>query len=159
MATVTRLEEFLTTQEFFLLSASNSTLAIQAGATPGDGVTLQPLDEASGLQRWTIAMQLAGGYLGVAFINVQTQNAVTYNGNFAQLVMQSYSPNSTDRDSWLIFDTGTPSACRIVDPADTSFSWNDLTGAVQPGDAIGLWNDKAANSMWTVKLPNNGNME
>lgn len=159
MATVTRMEELSMTQEFFLVSPSNSTLAIQAGATAGDGVTLQPLDEASGLQRWKIAMQFGGGYLGVAFINVQTQNSVTYNGNFAQLVMQSYSPNSTDRDSWLIFDTGTQSACRIVDPADTSFSWNDLGGSVQPGDSIGLWNDTNANSMWTVMLPTNANLE
>src|SRR3954454_11775750 len=114
-----RREEFSMAQQFFLVAASNTNLAVQAGAAAGDGVTLQALDSSNSLQIWTIAMQIGGGYLGVAFINPQTRNSITYNGDFAQLVMQSYSPNSGDRDSWSLLGT-TSDVVRIALPANTS---------------------------------------
>jgi hypothetical protein len=138
------------TQQFFLVAASNTNLAIQAGAAAGDGVTLQTLDSSNSLQLWTIALQIGGGYAGVAFLNPQTQNSVTYNGDFAQLVMQTYSPNSADRDSWSL--TATSDAFRVALPANNSFSWNDKGGLLQPGDLIALWDDPSANSLWTFVL-------
>jgi hypothetical protein len=77
---------------------------------------------------------------------------VTYNGPFNNLVMKPYSGGSGDFDSWNLLPGDAQGNLRIAYPRDNSFSWNDLGGAFNPGDGIGLWNDTAVNSVWQVVL-------
>lgn len=139
--------------QFYIVSSSNSNLAIQAGANGGDPLTLQTLDTTNLLQIWEARIQNSDGYIGIAMVNTNDQGpamSVTYNGQFEQLVMQSFSVGSTDQDSWLITQPQAGGSCRIAYPQNASFTWNDYGDNLQPGDQIRLWNDQQANSLWQI---------
>jgi hypothetical protein len=140
---------------WYIVSSSNPTLAIQGGAQGGSGVTLQTLDTSNPLQQWTPQFQTAmvngvPSNAGIAILNASTGLSVTLNGTSQQLVMQSYSPQSTDQDSWLMVQGGGTNAFRLTWPNNQSWSWNDYLGKFQPGDSIYLWNDTGANSVWSL---------
>jgi hypothetical protein len=140
---------------WYIVSSSNPTLAIQGGAQGGSGVTLQTLNTNNPLQQWTPQFQtvIVNGVPsnpGIAFLNASTGLSVTFNGTSQQLVMQSYSPESTDQDSWLMVQAGSPNAVRMVWPNNQSWSWNDYGGQFQPGDLLYLWNDTNPNSVWSL---------
>lgn len=139
-------------QQFYLVSASNTTMAIQAGARDGMKVTLQPLVLNAPLQLWIMQAQVANGFQGVAFVNPGTGNSVTTNNALGNpLVMQPFSPNSDDSDAWSLLPSGSGNV-RIADVQNNSCSWNDWGGRLQPGDTIALFNDTFFNSSWTIQL-------
>jgi hypothetical protein len=137
---------------WFLVSTTNTNLAIQAGATAGSGVTLETFDANNQFQQWQAQFQVANGYAGVAFVNSGSGTAlsVTFNGQNQQLVMQTFSPQAVDQDAWLLVQAGAPNAVRVTWPPDQSWSWNDLGGGFNPGDSIALWNDQNPNSVWSL---------
>lgn len=139
-------------QPFYLVSSSNTQLAIQAGNGDGQAVTLQTLDTTNPLQVWVLQAQIVNGYQGAAFVNPFTGNSVTYNGEFQALVMQPYSAGSGDFDVWNLLPGDSQGSLRIAYAVNNQFSWNDKGGAVQPGDTIALWNDTFVNSVWQVVL-------
>ena len=134
---------------WFIVNSSNPKLAVQGGASAGSGVTLQTLDTANVSQQWTVQLQVANGYSGVALVNANTSLAVTFNGTRDQLTMESYSALSVDQDAWLLMPAGGSNSFRVVWPADTSWSWNDKNGNFKPGDELVLWNDQSPNSVWS----------
>lgn len=139
--------------QFYILSATNPELAIQASPDSGGIVTLQTLDTSNPLQIWEAQLQIGGGWLGIAFVNPQTNMSVTYNGEKQPLVMQDFSLNSGDRDSWY-FTQGQQggNVFRIALPEKNSWTWNDEGAKLQPGDTIQLYNSTKDNSLWTIQF-------
>jgi hypothetical protein len=142
--------------QFLLLSAGNSTMAIQAGASSGTPPTLQVADATNPLQIWEAEMQTnssSGVWTGIAFFNPSSGLSVTYNGDFQPLVMQDYSVGSTDQDAWVITsDNSTNATFQIAYPPNNGYNWNDLGGQFSAGDNIGLWNGANPNSFWQVSF-------
>lgn len=146
---------------YVILSTINNALCITAGASAGAGVTLTTYGgagTATPYQVWTACFQVnQNGDAGIAVVNNAgatapgAQLSVTSQGTQQQLVMQTFSPNSSDQDAWLLVPAGSPGLVRFVWPQSPNWSWNDQSGAGKAGDPILLWNDFQQNSVWTLK--------
>jgi hypothetical protein len=139
---------------FLIVSAANSNVCITAGASSGDIVTLQTIaSPPASTQLWTASFQVnQNGSAGIAVISLASgaPMSVTSQGQGQPLVMESFSSDSGDQDCWTLTSAGQPSNFRLVWPQDSSWSWNDWTGAGQPGDKIALFNDQNPNSVWLL---------
>src|SRR5882672_3258843 len=128
---------------YVIVSALNSNLCVTAGAGSGDIVTLQTIaSPPASTQVWTAAFQVnQNGSAGIAVINSASGSpmSVTSQGQGQPLVMEPYSSDSGDQDCWNLTGAGQPTSFRLVWPQDNSWSWNDWTGAGQPGDNVALF--------------------
>jgi hypothetical protein len=143
--------------EFLIVSALNPNICVTAGTGSGGIVTLQNItNPPTSAQLWSAAFQInQNGSAGIAVINSAsgTPMSVTSQGTGQPLVMEPFSSDSGDQDSWNLVGAGQSSTFRLVWPVDNGWSWNDWNGKGQPGDKVALYNDRQANSVWLLATP------
>ena len=102
------------TTRFQIVCAPHPNLAIQAGASGGQDITLQEGDPTQKAQLWEIALQQAkDGWYGLAFVNTLDgqPRAIAAHGSDTPLVMQDFRFSSAFDDAWALTAQGDQRFC------------------------------------------------